>query len=35
VDDIFTRSAVAWRRREFQRLLLPGVLTDPESAEEG
>jgi TetR/AcrR family transcriptional regulator len=26
VDDIFTRSAVAWRRKEFQRLLLPGVV---------
>ena len=30
VDDIFTHGAVAWRRREFRRLLLPGVFTDPE-----
>ena len=28
VDDIFTRGSVAWRRREFRRLLLPGLLAD-------
>lgn len=33
VDDIFTRSAVAWRRREFKRLLLRGVLVNPDDAE--
>jgi hypothetical protein len=26
VDDIFTRSAVAWRREEVRRLILRGVL---------
>lgn len=33
VDDIFTHDAVAWRRREFRRLLLPGVLVDPNVAD--
>lgn len=28
VDDIFTRSAVSWRRKEVKRLLLPAVLVD-------
>jgi TetR/AcrR family transcriptional regulator len=27
--DIFTRASVAWRRDQFRRLLLPGVLVDP------
>lgn len=31
VDDIFTRSAVEWRGREFRRLLFPGLLAEPES----
>jgi TetR/AcrR family transcriptional regulator len=30
VEDIFTQSAVSWRRNEFKRVLLPGLLTDPE-----
>ena len=34
VDDIFTRGAVAWRRKEYKRLLLPGVIRDPASVEE-
>ena len=29
VDDIFTESAVAWRREEVRRLVLRGVLRDP------
>ncbi|MGH0028657.1 MAG: TetR/AcrR family transcriptional regulator [Myxococcota bacterium] len=35
VDDIFTRGAVAWRRKEFQRLLTPGVIIDAPEDEEG
>jgi AcrR family transcriptional regulator len=29
VDDIFTHAAVAWRRKEYRRLLLGGALTNP------
>jgi hypothetical protein len=30
VEDIFTQSAVGWRRNEFKRVLLPGLLVDPD-----
>ncbi len=33
VDDIFTRSAVSWRRKEVKRLLLPAVLVDFEEVD--
>jgi TetR/AcrR family transcriptional regulator len=29
VDDVFTRSAVAWRREQFRKLLFEGILVDP------
>ena len=35
VDDIFTRSAVAWRREQFRSMLLHGILTDPGDEQEG
>ena len=31
MDDVFTQSAVSWRRAEFKRLLFPGLLVDPDA----
>ncbi len=31
VDDVFTQSAVSWRRSEFKRLLFPGLLAEPDA----
>jgi AcrR family transcriptional regulator len=35
VDDIFTHTSVAWRRKEYRRLLLAGVLSDPDDTGDG